>query len=371
MIDNQVCNFCIMDTTDKDIQFDDDGRCNHCKDYFIKRDAQLIKKSEQKSELDKIIKNVKNSNLKGQYDCVIGISGGVDSSYVALLAKDHGLRALLVHLDNGWNSEISIKNVNNITKETGFHLYTHVIDWNEFKDLQLSLFKASVVDIELVTDHAIKAVLLKTAAKFNIKYILNGGNVVTEAIMPISWRHTKVDKSNILDIHKKFGNIKIKTYPMAGILKQQYYKYVLKIKTIQILNYVDFNRGDTVERLKKELKWHEYGGKHHESVFTRFYQGYILPSKFNIDKRLAHYSNLICANQLSRKEAISKISEPVYNEDLLNQDHEFVLKKLDFTKEEFENYISSSPRSHYEFKSDDSMIKNLLKIRNFIFGYNK
>jgi len=361
-----VCNFCVMDTTDSDIQFDENNRCNHCRTYFEKVKSQLILECDQADELDKLVKDIKRSNVKSKYDCVVGISGGVDSSYVALLAKDLGLRTLLVHLDNGWNSEISVTNVRNITKETQFDLYTYVIDWSEFKDIQLALFKASVVDIELATDHAIKATLLKVAAEFNVKYILNGGNVITEAIMPISWRHTKIDKSNIKDIHKQFGTSALTTYPMAGIIKQQIYKYISRIKTVQILNYYNFDRDAVIDRLKDELCWAEYGGKHHESIFTRFYQGYILPKKFNIDKRRAHYSNLICAGQMTRYEALEKLKRPVYDQHLLEQDLEFVTKKLGFNLSEFSKYISAPPKSHYDYKSDDKMIDQLLLVRKLL-----
>jgi N-acetyl sugar amidotransferase len=364
------CNYCVMDTSDIDINFDESGQCNHCKGYFDKVTSQLIPSNEQNQQLKKLVSEVKSSNIKGSYDCVVGVSGGVDSTYVALLAKDLGLRALLVHLDNGWNSEISVKNVRNITKSTNFDLYTHVIDWNEFRDIQLSLFKASVVDIELATDHAIKATLFKIASKFKVKFILNGGNVVTEAIMPQSWRHTKVDKSNIKDIHKKFGAIPIKTYPMSGIIRHQFYKYFSRIKTVQILNYYTFDREHVVSRIKAELGWIDYGGKHHESVFTRFYQAYILPKKFNIDKRLAHYSNLICAGQLSRDEALKNLREPVYDRTLLNQDLIFVTKKLGMSISEFETYLNKPGRSHYEFKSDDKMIDILLRFKQF-FTFNR
>ena len=181
--------------------------------------------------------------------------------------------------------------------------------------------------------------------------------------MPKSWRHTKVDRSNIKDIHKKFGEVPIKTYPMSGIIKHQFYKYVSRIKTIQILNYYSFDREHVISRIKNELGWEDYGGKHHESVFTRFYQAYILPEKFQIDKRLAHLSNLICAGQLSREQAISKLAEPVYDVNGLEQDLVFVTKKLGFSEADFQDYIQKPPRSHYEFKSDDKMIEFLLKVR--------
>lgn len=365
----QICNRCIMDTSDPEIVFDDQGNCNHCNSYFVKVSNQLIPEQDRDPALNELVNRIITRGKKKKYDCVIGVSGGVDSSYVALLAKDLGLRALLVHLDNGWNSEIAVKNIKNIAKHTGFDLYTHVIDWNEFRDIQLSLFKASVVDIELATDHAIKAIIFKTAAKFGVKYLLNGGNVVTEAIMPVSWRHTKADKKNLLDIHKKFGSKKIKTYPTAGIIKQQYYKILLGIENITILNYLEFSKKEAIERLKTELSWQEYGGKHHESIFTRFYQAYILPEKFHIDKRRCHLSNLICAGQLSREEALGIIKEPVYDMQLMKTDREFLLKKLKFTEEEFNQYINLPGVSHFEYKSDLPMIERLLKVREKIRGY--
>ena len=226
----KICSFCVMDTSDPNIKFDSENRCNHCKSYFDKVAFEIIPINQRRKKLENLVENIKSSNIKGKYDCVVGVSGGVDSSYVALIAKDFNLRTLLVHLDNGWDSQISVQNINNITKNTGFDLFTHVIDWNEFKDLQLSLFKASVVDIELATDHAIKALLFQISVKFGIKYMLNGGNVRTEAIMPVLWRHSKPDIKNLKDIHSKYGTTRLKTYPMAGILKQQFYKYFYSIK---------------------------------------------------------------------------------------------------------------------------------------------
>ena len=365
MVNNgyRICSRCVMDTSDPDIVFNDNGECNHCANYSKKVNSQLVPIGKRCGALDEIQQRIIEKGKGSQYDCVVGVSGGVDSSYVALLAKDLGLRALLVHLDNGWNSDIAVKNIRNIADKCGFELYTHVIYWNEFRDIQLSLFRASVVDIELATDHAIKAVLYRIALKYNIKYILNGGNVVTEAIMPVSWRHTKADRKNILAIQKEFGQVALKTYPTAGILKQLFYKYALGKKSIKILNYVEFDRDTVISRLKNEVDWKEYGGKHHESIFTRFYQAYILPEKFGIDKRRCHFSNLICANQLSRSAALEKISDPVYDLNLLENDREFVIKKLGFSQQELENYIGSPEIAHSHYKSDVSLIRVLQKIR--------
>ena len=362
----RICSNCIMDTADPNIYFDSKGVCNHCEIYKNKVLNEIIRKDLKKKSLEELVKNIKaKTNI---YDCLIGVSGGVDSSFVALLAKDLGLNALLVHMDNGWNSDISVRNIKNISKNTGFDLFTYVINWEEFRDVQLSLFKANVVDIELATDHAIKAVLFQIAYKHKIKYLLNGGNVVTEAIMPPSWRHIKVDKTNLLDIHRKFGKIKLKTFPTAGILKQQLYKIIFNIKNIKILNYVDFNRDEIIKRLENELKWVNYGGKHHESIFTRFYQGYILPKKFNIDKRKSHFSNLINAGQLKRDDALVLMNELPYEKKLLESDFNFFLKKLNYKKSDFTDYINSPGVDHEYYKSDVKFINFLTKAREFIRG---
>jgi N-acetyl sugar amidotransferase len=359
----QICNYCIMDTSDLEIKFDDEGKCNHCKNYVKKVAYQVVSSDKKKPLLNELKQKIIQKGKGKKYDCVIGVSGGVDSSFVALLAKDLDLRALLVHIDNGWNSDISVKNIKNIAKKTGFDLYTHVINWIEFRDLQRALFKSSVVDIELATDHAIKAILFRISAKFGIKYMLNGGNVITEAIMPVSWRHTKADKRNLLDIHRRFGSIRLKSFPTASLIKQQLYKQILGINNIKILNYVEFDRDNVISRLKNELEWRDYGGKHHESIFTRFYQAYILPKKFGIDKRRCHYSNLICAGQLTRDNALVAIEQPVYDLKLLASDKEFILKKLMFSKQEFDNYIDAPEISHFAYKSDQKLIKRLQKIR--------
>lgn len=362
----EVCQFCVMDTTDPDIVFTENKTCNHCDGYQQKVNSQLIPLDRNTAMLSSLADEIKIHSKKKEYNCVIGISGGVDSTYVALLAKDLKLTPILVHFDNGWNSDISVRNIKNTAKKTGFDLFTYVVDWDEFRDIQRSLFKSSVIDIEMATDHAIKATLYAIAKKFRVNYILSGGNVITEAIMPSSWRHIKIDKKNIVDIHKQFGSVKLKTYPFLGILKKQLYKKFLGINEVQILNYVRFNREEVVDKLIKELDWMPYGGKHHESVFTRFYQGVILPRKFNVDKRKCHYSNLICSGQMTREGALTLLKEPAYEERLQKEDEVFVMKKLGFEKGEFEEYISLPRVEHEYYKSDQNLIDTLLNVRNKI-----
>jgi hypothetical protein len=236
------------------------------------------------------------------------------------------------------------------------------VNWEEFKDIQLSYLKASVVDIEVVSDHAIFATLYKLAKEKGIGYIISGTNIVTEYIMPKSWLYHKMDFSNLKDIHSRYGSVKLKTYPTFNFKKSIYYSTVLKLNSVSILNYVPYNKKDIKELIKKELDWRDYGGKHYESVFTKFYQAYILPEKFKIDKRKAHLSTLICAGQLSREEALKELEQPLYHENDLKQDKEYVLKKFGLSATAFEEIMDAPPRRHQEFKSDTGLKKKYMNL---------
>lgn len=347
----KICSKCVMDNVnDPEINFDDNGICNHCKTYDIVINKFIPKADKREKQLNEILSLVKKSK-KGKYDCIIGLSGGTDSSYLAYLTKQFGLNPLAVHFDNGWNSELSVCNIENILNELNIDLYTYVVDWNEFKDLQRAYIKASVVDIEAITDHAITAVMFKVARKFNINYILSGSSIVTEGILPASWIHNKGDAINIKDIHRKYGNLKLNTFPFLGIKAKWFYKKFYKISSIRLLDYVEYNKEQAQEILKKELNWKDYGGKHYESIFTKFYQGYILPNKFNIDKRRSHLSTLICAGQLTREKALSILQKPPYDKQELIIDKKFVLKKLGFSEKEFQKIMDLSKKEHLEFRS--------------------
>lgn len=355
----KVCKYCIMDETDPSIKFDTQGICNNCTDYNEMKLKWNLPKLIENKEIDKLFYEIKKKGQNQQYDCIIGLSGGVDSSYIAFLAKKYALRPLCVHLDNGWNSELATANIHNIVDKLGFDLYTHVIDWEEFKDLQRSFFKSHVVDIELLSDHAIFGVIMQLAKKNKIKSILSGANISTEYIMPKSWVHRKQDLSNIRDIQKKFGTLKLKSFPMVSTLNHVFSMYVMKYKNYKPLNYISYNKEEVKSLLQRELGWRDYGGKHHESIFTKFYQAHILPNKFNIDKRKAHLSNLICSGQMTREQGLKELAKPLYNPSELIQDYEFVCKKLDFKKEEMESYLNTPPRSHYDYRSDQP-IYNIL-----------
>lgn len=362
----QICTRCIMDTSDPDIEFDENGVCNHCRIYEEVVKKRLLPFPERERKLEEIITRIKVSSKGRKYDCILGLSGGVDSSYVAYLAKKFGLRPLGVHFDNGWNSEVAVKNVENIIKKLDIDLYTYVVDWEEFKDLQRSFFKASVIDIEMLTDHGITALLYGLAIKKKFKYILGGGNIVTEAIIPKFWCHRKSDLKNIKAIQKLFGTKKIKSFPTASTFKLAIYRYVRAVRKVYLLDHVPYSREKAIVTLEKELGWKRYGGKHCESIFTRFYQGYILPVKFNIDKRKAHYSNLICSGQMTREEGLKAICEEPYLADELKEDKKYVIKKLGFSEDEFEEIMESSIKSHYDYSSDEALYNAMYKIKRLL-----
>lgn len=350
--DYQICTRCVMDTTDADITFDQQGVCNHCRDYQVSVKKEVFTGQEAERRLNDIVKKIKDKGENGKYDSVIGLSGGADSTYVAYLANKLELKPLAVHLDNGWNTALSSENVKRIVDKLGFDLHTHVIDWEEFRDLQIAYLRASVVDIEAISDHAITATLYNTAAEKGIKYILSGANIVTEGTMPRSWLYNKNDLTNIRDIHKKFGKVRLKTFPALGLGKILFYQYVKGITHIPLLNYIPYASKDAKEILARELGWEDYGSKHFESVFTRFYQAYILPRKFNIDKRKAHLSALICSGQISREDALKELQKNPYTGEALKNDKEYVLKKLALTDAEFEDIINLPVKNHHDYKTD-------------------
>jgi N-acetyl sugar amidotransferase len=357
----QQCTVTVMDNiADPDIRFDEKGICNYYYEYQEAAIKGLVTGEAGEKKLEDLVHRIKSDGRGNRYDCLIGLSGGVDSTYVAWLAKQHGLRPLAVHLDNGWDSELAVKNVENIITRCGFDLFSLVIDWEEFRDIQLAYLRASVVDIEVVSDHAIFASMYKLAKEHNTGYIISGTNIVTEYIMPPSWLYDKMDWANLKDIHSKYGKVKLKTYPYFDFKKSVYYNNVLRLNPVSILNYVPYNKKSVKEIIQKELDWRDYGGKHYESQFTKFYQAYILPEKFHIDKRKAHLSTLICSNQMTRSEALTELEKPLYDPTQLQSDKEYVMKKFGLSPEEFEKIMRLPVKKHSEFKSDKKLKKNYM-----------
>jgi len=353
--DHQQCKVTVIDNiADPNITFDEEGICNYYHDYhkLLKKKLYLTDTGLQNKTFKESIKKIKSST--GKYDCILGISGGVDSTYLAYLLKENNVNVLLVHFDNGWNSELAVQNIQNIVEKTGFDLETFVMDWEEFKDLQRAYFKASVLDLEVPTDHMIFGALNQVAQKKKIKYLISGNNVVTEWLLPKTWNYPKFDLVNLQTIHRQFGEIKLRRLPSLGVWQNAYYQLVLSIEGVTLLDYVAYNKAAVKEIIKEKLNWVDYGGKHYESVFTRFYQGYILPNKFGIDKRKAHLSNLILSNQLSRVEAIEELKQPPMDEKLAKADWEYVAKKLSFTEEEFADILNKENTLHAKYGNDKS-----------------
>jgi N-acetyl sugar amidotransferase len=341
-----------MDTSDPDITFDADGVCSHCR-----RAEELLPtvhwtKAESDHALAAVATRIRKSSAGREYDSVIGLSGGVDSSYAAYLAGKLGLRPLAIHFDNGWNSELAVENIQRVVEGCGFDLYTYVIDWREFRDLQRAFLRASVVDIELVTDHAIVAATINIAREKQVRYLLSGYNVATEHGLPLAWTWHKYDWTNIQAIHAAYGSVELRTFPHVSALRWGMQAIGRGLEKVQLLNLVNYRRDEAAATLKRELGWREYGGKHHESAFTKFYQGAILPRKFGIDKRRAHLSDRIRNGELTRAEALAEVARPPYEPDELRVESEYVRKKLGFDEAEWESIMAAQPRSHLEYASD-------------------
>lgn len=347
----QQCTRCVMDTTATEITFDKNGVCNFCTDFETLAHKTIWRPIDVRlKELEDGVAKIKALGKNSKYDCLVGLSGGVDSSYICYWVKQVGLRPLVVHFDNGWNSELAVQNINNIISKTGFDLYTYVINWEEFKDLQLAYIKASVIDIEVPTDQLIFATLFKIARKYKIKSVINGNNISSEAILPHSWYFPdKLDIVNLTNIHKKFGTKKLVNFPSLSLTKQYINSTLFSMFSISPLNLLDYNKEEVKKLLMKEFGWRDYGGKHYESVFTRFYQGYILPVKFNVDKRKAHLATLVAAKIITRETALAELKNSTYDLNLQKQDYNYALKKFDITEQEFETFMKQTPIAHKEY----------------------
>lgn len=364
----KICSKCIVDSIiHPDIVLNEEGVCDICLTYDrIKISFENEKKEFGENYLHNKISEISRNGKNKKYDCILGLSGGVDSSYLAVKVLEWGLKPLVIHIDNGWNTEAAVLNINKICRHLGLDLETYVVNWEEIRDLELAYMAASVVDIDIPNEMCSQAILYRMAAKFNVKYIITGHNHASEGWLPPSFSHYKYDTLNLRDIHRKFGKVKLKTYPTIGFFRTQYYSRLLGIEYFSPLNYMDYHKENAKKLLIEKFQWKDYGGKHHENIYTRFYQSYILPQKFNLDKRKAHLSSLICAGQLSRDEALEIIKKPLYaNGELLQSDRSFFIKKLGLTESEFNVYIQTKPIKHTAYKSYMNIYSFLRKIFYF------
>lgn len=361
----QRCTRTIMDTTDPDIWFDKDGVSSHALYFDEVFGPELVRaqRGERLGELEALVDSIKKAGEGKPYDCIIGVSGGVDSTYLAMQAVRMGLRPLLVHFDSGWNSELAVGNIHNLVTTLGLDLYTHVVDWREMKDLQLSFFKASLANCDVPTDHAFGWVAYQQAKKYGVKYILSGGNAATESVLPDAWGYNSDDARHVRAVQKRFGTVKLKTYPLMGMFQRHiWYPLVRGIKTVRPINYMPYEYADAKKDIAESVGWRDYGGKHYESVFTRYFQGYYLPHKFGYDKRLAHYSSLILSGQITRDEALKLMESTNYPEDLRKQDHEFIAKKLGLTVAELEQIIALPPVDYTAYPNSERLWSFIRKV---------
>ena len=350
----KICKRCIIDDTVSGITFDSNGECTFCK-IHDDLETKFPLNENTPHKLNELAEKIKKDGKGKEYDCILGVSGGRDSTYTLYKAVQLGLKPLAVHFDNGWNSEIAVQNIKRATEILGVDLHTHVADWEEFKDIQRSFLFASVPDAEVPTDWIIFSVLFNEAAKYNVKYIIHGHSFRTEGTTPLSW--TYMDGKYVQDIHKRFGKCKFKSFPNMTMMKYIYYSFFRRIQQIRILYYFPYNEREVLHTLEEKLGWKNYGDKHHESKYTAFFQAYILTRKFNIDKRKLHYSAKVRSGQLSRDEALEVIEKDPYTGGMELLD--YCLKKLDLSYEEFDKIMDTPPKSFLDYKSYFQIVRSL------------
>lgn len=371
--ENQICTNCVMDTSDSKITFDEAGVCDHCNTYYTDILPKWHTDERGHKALEKIIVKIKKEGEGKDFDCLMGMSGGIDSSYLLyIMVEKYGLRPLVFHVDAGWNSQIAVNNIERLVDGLGLDLYTEVINWEEIKDLQLSFFKSGVSHVDTPQDHSFFATMYKFASKHNIKHILTGGNYSTECVRnPLEWMYYQSDSIQLRDIYKKHGTGKLKDYPISNILWHKVYlPYIKGIKLIRPLDFVPYNKDDAMQLLVDKFGYQKYPQKHFESRFTRFYESYWLPKKFGFDTRKVQYSSLILTNQMSRTEALEKLSKPAYDPDTIAQDFEFIATKLGIKVEELQSYMDAPNKTFKDYRSQESIYTIGAKLMR-LFGLEK
>jgi N-acetyl sugar amidotransferase len=362
----QICKKTIFDTTDSTIIFDNEGISDYYHNFKNNIEPNWHTDERGYRELMKTSKKIKNEGKGKDFDCIIGLSGGLDSSYVAYIAVEvMGLKPLLYHVDAGWNTDKAVGNIEKIVNVLGLDLYTDVINWEEMKDLQLAFLKSQIPDQDLCQDYAFFSSLYKFARKNKIKYVITGGNFSTECCRePTEWgAFPGIDTMLVKDIHKKFGKKPLKTFPLIDILKYKvYYQYFLGMKVFKPLNLVPFIKKDVEILLKEKFGWESFPHKHHESRFTRFFEDYWLPKKFGFDRRKAHFSSLILTGQMTRSEALERIKKPELSEDFLKKEFKYIAEKLDITVNQLQEIFDGKNKTFYDYKSKIKLVQLGTKI---------
>lgn len=354
----QVCSNCVMDTSDTRIVFDENGVCDHCIDYYKNVKPNWDTGEKGRAELVKIVQKIKADGKGKDFDCILGLSGGVDSSYMLHAAvKDFGLRPLVFHVDGGWNSELAVHNIQMLVEKLGLDLYTEVINWEEMRDFQLAFFKSGVPHIDIPQDHAFVATLYNFAYKYDIKYILNGGNISTECVRnPMEYLYYGTDMKQIRDIRRQFGTSKMETYPFSSVLRHKLYlRYFRGITVVRALNYMPYVKSDALALLENEYGWKPYPQKHFESRFTKFYEGYWLPERFGFDTRRVQFSSLILTEQMTRAEALEKLKVPAYDPKTIDDEFSYIATKLRISPEELRTYFNMPKKFYWDYDNQEKM----------------
>lgn len=354
----QVCTRCVMDTTDPEIDFDAHGVCSHCRHFDQVIKPEWPSPEQGKVLLERMVETLKAHGRGKTYDCIIGLSGGVDSSYCALKVAEWGLRPLVVHVDAGWNSELAVMNIEQICRRLGFDLVTHVVDWEEMRDMQVAFLRSNLANQDTPQDHAFFAALYGYAEKAGVKHVINGSNFATESILPRAWGYDAMDAILLKAIHRRFGTRARGKFPVMSFFDLYVkYPYLLKMEVLRPLNMLPYNKSDAIQTLERDLGWRYYGGKHFESRWSRFFQAYYLPYKFGYDKRKAHLSSLVVDGQMSRAAAVEALAQPLYDERLLVEDKAFIAKKLKFSAAEFDELLHQPARHYSEYPNHQRKLK--------------
>lgn len=356
----QTCTRCVMDTSDPEISFDAKGVCSHCRDFDAIGSKGWYPNEIGAKKLEEILSKIREEGKGKEYDCIIGLSGGLDSAYLALILKDYGLRPLVVHVDAGWNSELAVSNIEKIVKHCGYDLHTHVMNWPEVRDLQLAYLKAGVANQDVIQDHAFFSVLYHFAVKNGIKYVLSGGNLATESISVKSWQHAAMDAINLHAIHKKYGAAPLKDYKTISFFQYYiYYPFIKRMKVVRPLNFLPYSKEIALKTLIDRVGYKPYARKHGESRFTKFFQNHYLPTKFGMDKRKMHLSSMIVSGLIKREEALLELEKPLYDANELREDKHYIAKKLGLSVAELDQMIESPGHHYSEFPNWDSRYKLL------------
>ncbi len=361
----QICTNCVMDTSDSQISFDENGVCDHCRGFKEHVEPNWHPNENGERMFAKVVEKIKQDGRGREFDCILGMSGGLDSSFLLHKAvKDFGLRPLVFHVDGGWNTDIAVSNIQALIEGLDLDLYTEVINWEEMRDFQLAFFKSGLPHIDIPQDHAFVATLYNFADKHKIKYILNGGNISTECVRnPLEWAYYGTDMRHLRDIRRRFSTNKMQTYPFSSVLRHKFYlRYVRGVQVVKPLDWLPYTKELARTTLADNYGWKPYPQKHFESRFTRFFEGYWLPERFGFDTRRVQFSSLILTGQMQREDALDQLSRPAYDPDTINHEFDYIAKKLGISSAELRGYFDMPRKTYKDYSNQEWMFNAGAKV---------